>query len=370
MYPGELLLPDQSLQSPDGSFSIHLQAGDGNLVMINAQGQVAWASNAYGFVPAVCVMQRDGNLVVYDVNMSPRWATGSHGNNDCTLRLQNDGNLVIANAQRVVWQSRPGGTVNPPPGIVTVRNTSPTPAVARFYRTDDSVMGLLTHLPDGLLNVSSGSEASWTMPAPMQRAKLTLNGRASTAQEVVAGQTVVFSEDQRVRIGNPTGQAIDVKIFNADALVQEGPVTLPGGRFQVPPLAESFFEVPFDVDRVKVVMNDRQREIAYRGSTVAFTAVDFVRIRNLANAPHEFLLYKQSDTSYIGALPGGIFTVNGAGDERFYQVAGDVQDGVTVRIRRPARFPDLFPRVMHTVNISLGQVLVLRADLGVETQPG
>jgi len=50
------------------------------------------------------------------------------------------------------------------------------------------------------------------------------------------------------------------------------------------------------------------------------------------------------------------------GGERFFIAPGDVQGGVTVRIRKPASFPDLFPAIKHTVLVSLGQELFYNND--------
>jgi len=366
MHPGEVLLPGQSLRSPDGRYTMLLQASDGNLLVLDPNGQADWASNAYGFTPAYCVMQRDGNLVVYDTQMAQRWASGTHGHHDATLRLTNDGVLTISTAQGTVWQSRsPVGPDVAPPAVVTVRNASPSVVVARFFTPNDPNMAI--PIPGAELTLSTGASSTWTMPAGMPQAKLTFNGRRETARQVVGGETVVFSEDQRVRIHNPTAQPVNALVFNAEAWIPGG-VPLPGGSFAVAANADAFYEVPWDVNSVRVVLNGRQAEVALRGSTVTYVAADYIRVRNEATSAYEFLIYKPGDTSFILLLPPGMFTLGPSGDERHFQVPADVAGSVKVRIRRPARFPDLFPPIMHTVQVTLGDTVVLRGDLGVETR--
>ena len=175
---------------------------------------------------------------------------------------------------------------------------------------------------------------------------------------MIAGQTVTFSTDERVRIVNPKSRDIFVRIFNRNDNINI--VALPGGEFNVPANGETFYEIPSDVDGVKVLMSGRQEEIAFRGSTVTYQAPDAIVIRNLASQPYEFLIYKSSDTIFAVALPGGIFTLN-PNKERTYDVPGDVGGSVTVRIRKPASFPDLFPAIVQTVNVPLDQTLIFNS---------
>jgi len=362
LQPGEVLLPDQSIRSLDRAFTMVFQASDGNLVVRNANGQVTWASNAYGFRPAVCVMQRDGNLVVYDEQWAARWSSGTSGHRDAVLRLQNDGVLTLSTGVREVWRSAGAARPSSTPQIVTIRNTSPCAVIARFHLVSDPIMG--GTLQNGEIALASGSEATWTFPTGLTRAKLVFNARPVTAAEVIPGQTIVFSEDQRVRINNPTEQVVEVKVFNADAWIPGG-LALPGGAFSVPPRGDAFYEVPADVDRVRVLLNNRQEVDAFRGSTVTYAALDFVRLRNDASEAYEFLVYKPDDTAFAAALPGGIFVLQPNGDQRHFPVPADVRDAVTVRVRRPPRFPDLFPRILHTARTDLGKTLVLQGNLGV-----
>ncbi len=61
MLPGQVLNPDQSINSADGRFTFIYQ-NDGNLVLYRS-GVALWASGTNGRGVGVCIMQADGNLV-------------------------------------------------------------------------------------------------------------------------------------------------------------------------------------------------------------------------------------------------------------------------------------------------------------------
>lgn len=362
MLAGELMLPEQSITSPNGEYTL-VYGLDGHLVVYQQNGAnrfatVTWSTDVYGFEPGVCVMQRDGNLVVYDANLQPCWASNTAGNQDAALRLQNDGNLVIFRGNQVIWQTG-YSTPTPVAGVVTIVNTSPMTLVARFYDVPDVHMGLITTLDNGILTIAPGNSATWTMPRGYQNAKVTFNGRNSSARTVIAGETVTFSTDERVKVRNTSSVPITVKIFNADALIPGG---LPDAILSVPANAESYYEMPFNFQRISVLMNNRQSENAVRGSTVTYVQQDFIIVQNLSTNPREFLVYNSIDTNFGVALPGGIFTLSPNGDQRYFQVPADVQGSVQVRIRRPAFFPDLFPPILITSSVELGQTLILNPN--------
>jgi hypothetical protein len=112
LWPGEVLMLNQSIWSPDGRFRLTLQ-GDGNLVLAEqASGKVLWMSYTagtrvlYRIVPGANVgsMQHDGNFVLYDMWTRALRATNTSGHNGAYLVLQNDGNLVLYDPMnRPLW---------------------------------------------------------------------------------------------------------------------------------------------------------------------------------------------------------------------------------------------------------------------------
>jgi hypothetical protein len=53
--------------------------GDGNLVVLDADGNCMWSSNTWGNEGAFLNVQDDGNLVIYRADGVPIWATGTNG---------------------------------------------------------------------------------------------------------------------------------------------------------------------------------------------------------------------------------------------------------------------------------------------------
>ncbi len=322
MLPGELMLPGQSITSPDGRFMLIYQT-DGHLVIYRASGgnpfaEATWASGKFGFSPGVCVMQRDGNLVVYDANLVPRWASGTSGNPDIALRLQIDGKLVLHRGDKVIWQTpAPASDKTPVVRMVTVLNTSPANVTARFYNVNDIVMGAT--LPDGIQTVPSGGSIAWPLPSGFQEAKITFNGR--NARKVVAGETVTFSADERVRVLNQSPRSITVRIYrDTDALRL---VALPGGDLSVPAGGEAIWQMPQDVEKAAVVMNSRRVEIAIRGSVFTYAQDDRILIRNLSNITVSARFYNVNDNVRWFTLPGGDISMPPNG-ESFFSVPANM----------------------------------------------
>ena len=94
LNPGDTLQVDESLESPNGQFSLRLQE-DGNLVLYGQGGQPLWASGTDGQEVATATMQDDGNLVLYSAGGDAVWASNTVGNGGAYLVVQDDGNLVI-----------------------------------------------------------------------------------------------------------------------------------------------------------------------------------------------------------------------------------------------------------------------------------
>ena len=323
MLPSELMLPDQSITSPDGRFMLIFQT-DGHLVIYrasegNAFAEAIWATGVYGFTPGVCVMQRDGNLVVYDADLAPRWSSGTFGNPDIALRLQIDGNLVLHRDDKIIWQSQPPVPDHTPVvRVVNVVNTSPNAVTVRFYNVEDGPMWAT--LPDGEKTIPSGSSIAWSLPPDFLEVKLTFDGRQP--KNAIAGETVTYSSGDRVRILNQSPRAISVRIYKeTDVLLRLA--TLPGGDLTLAAGDEAVWEMPQDVDKAAVVLNSRQTELAIRGSVIIYAQDDRILVRNLSADAIPARFYKVDDTLRWVTLPGGDITVSGNG-ESFFTVPNDL----------------------------------------------
>ena len=120
LFPGQSLLPGQSLQSDNGLYALTMQS-DGNVVLRNSQSAPLWRTGTGGgqFDPRDFIMQNDGNLVLYDTSGQPHWASKTQGNPGAFLNMQDDGNLVVyragsasQTADNALWNA---GTSVPPP---------------------------------------------------------------------------------------------------------------------------------------------------------------------------------------------------------------------------------------------------------------
>ena len=99
LFPGQSLLPGQSLQSDNRLYTLTMQS-DGNVVLRDSASKPLWRTGTGGgqFDPRDFIMQNDGNLVLYDTSGQQRWASKTQGNPGAFLNMQNDGNLVVYRA--------------------------------------------------------------------------------------------------------------------------------------------------------------------------------------------------------------------------------------------------------------------------------
>lgn len=103
--PGTLL-PGQSLQSPNGRFTLTMQP-DGNLVLYGSDDEWLWHTNTFRQPVTKLSVQGDGNLVLYTA-AGYAWASGTHGtpSSGGRFQVQDDGNVVLyTSALRPVWNS-------------------------------------------------------------------------------------------------------------------------------------------------------------------------------------------------------------------------------------------------------------------------
>lgn len=96
-----------ALRSPNGRYTLHLQAGDGNLVLYNLAGTAIWSSYRPG--GDFLTLQGDNNLVVYRNDGSPVWASNTMGSGAQTLVVQDDGNMVLYSSTQAVWTTNTMG---------------------------------------------------------------------------------------------------------------------------------------------------------------------------------------------------------------------------------------------------------------------
>src|SRR5437899_3777698 len=104
LNPGQSLAVGGSITSPDGRFTLVLQA-DGNLVLYQSGGVARWATGTVGRTVSQAVMQADGNFVLYGP-AGPIWATATDGHPGAYLAVQDDGNVVIYGPGGPLWASR------------------------------------------------------------------------------------------------------------------------------------------------------------------------------------------------------------------------------------------------------------------------
>ena len=75
LFPGQSLLPGQTLQSDNRLYTLTLQP-DGNVVLRDSESKPLWRTNTGGGLihPRDFIMQTDGDLVLYDTSGQQGWA--------------------------------------------------------------------------------------------------------------------------------------------------------------------------------------------------------------------------------------------------------------------------------------------------------
>jgi Cysteine-rich secretory protein family len=98
LFPGQQLLPGQSLQS-DNALHTFIMQQDGNVVLYDRNSKPLWSTNTGGLItPRAFIMQTDGNLVLYSTDGAAHWASNTYGNPGAFFNIQDDGNLVVYRA--------------------------------------------------------------------------------------------------------------------------------------------------------------------------------------------------------------------------------------------------------------------------------
>jgi surface antigen len=101
---GQTLLPGERLVSPNGLYSLQMQAG-GSLAEYTA-GRGLWASGTEGLGDRV-VMQADGNLVIYSPTNQAVWSSRTGGRSgEFSLTLDDYGDVILNGPSGPLWSNR------------------------------------------------------------------------------------------------------------------------------------------------------------------------------------------------------------------------------------------------------------------------
>jgi len=138
--PGSVLGSGQSIQSPNGCFTLTVQASDGNVVLRAQNNVPIWATGTDGHPGTSFHLQLDGNLVARAVGNVPIWSTGTSGNPDSTLHVQDDGKITLRRPGNVpIWSSNTSHDCGPAPTAPPVaaappQSSAPAPQAARIVQ--------------------------------------------------------------------------------------------------------------------------------------------------------------------------------------------------------------------------------------------
>ena len=129
MQSGEVLKPNQQINSANGRYSFAYQS-DSNLVLYKNNpgrpGTPLWSSVTTGKSAGVLVMEGDGNLVIYDAGRQRVWSSNTANNPGSRLVVQNDGNVVRYRPDRTpIWSTNAANTHGDTIGPGVVLKPSP-----------------------------------------------------------------------------------------------------------------------------------------------------------------------------------------------------------------------------------------------------
>ncbi len=215
MLAGDVLLPGQKIQSPDGRFTFTYQT-DGNLVLYDASSRALWSSRTHGRLAGRTIMQSDGNLVIYGPNNEFVWQSGTTSAGS-RLVMQNDGNAVIYRANgTAAWATgtaqpaqaadglRAGGVLRP-----NERIQSPNGRYALIYQTDGNLV--LYHGAVPLWHSMTYGRSAGQVRMESSGA-LTIYGAAGdrlwSTNTSAAGSEVVLQDDANLVIYDPARHAV------------------------------------------------------------------------------------------------------------------------------------------------------------------
>jgi hypothetical protein len=112
LLSGGTLTAGQTLTSADGHFELAMQS-DGNLVLFvinaGASPRAVWSTGTSGDIGDHAVLQSNGNLVLLDANGQTIWSDNKAAAGCVNLKVQGDGNLVLYTAASAYWAT---GTID------------------------------------------------------------------------------------------------------------------------------------------------------------------------------------------------------------------------------------------------------------------
>jgi hypothetical protein len=174
LFPGQSLLPGQSLKSDNGLYTLTMQS-DGNVVLYNNVQKPLWWTNTGGGLidPRDFIMQTDGNLVLYDTSGQARWNSKTQGNPGAFLNVQDDGNLVVYRAgsatetvSNALWSA--GTNVPPPLSLRSVVDSGPMLNVGNADLFSITA-GMISNRQAGQFGIgwSNTEQGSWSEVGPV-----------------------------------------------------------------------------------------------------------------------------------------------------------------------------------------------------------
>jgi hypothetical protein len=104
LIAGEVLAPDQRLESSNGAYAA-VMCRDGSLVVCRTDDQlVLWWTDTAGHTGASLVMQDDGDMVVRASTGEQVWSSSTRGHPGSFVQLHDDGRLVVHDFYRTpLW---------------------------------------------------------------------------------------------------------------------------------------------------------------------------------------------------------------------------------------------------------------------------
>ena len=218
LFPGQSLLPGQTLQSDYGVYTLTMQS-DGNVVLRNNESTPLWRTGTGGgqFNPRDFIMQTDGNLVLYDTSGQARWNSKTQGNPGAFLNVQADGNLVVyragstgQTANGALWAS--GTNVPPPLHLQTAIASGTMLNVGNAYLPNISY-NLLFNPDAGANDMTPYTEQGfWSDPSEP--------GLGSCGKTVTVNVTITSNWDSQGRAGWASSQLQQAFANALDAVMQ------------------------------------------------------------------------------------------------------------------------------------------------------
>ena len=285
--------------------------GNATISFIHGQSE---AFVIHGLIRAKWLLNNNVDLVGYPTSDEIPTSTGngrwSHFTNaDIVWKSRANEAFVVANMELALWagqnkdrgplgyplsdnnRTHPGGSkrftlfeggvIHNGTSIIGpwlgVSNASPIPCNFRFYHSSDTNHPVAT--PLRLETVAVNDSFFMRFPRVENALLVTFNGNLRRPAPLVPegldrvttmlpNQHVIFSDVDTITIFNPRGAAGNIRIFNATDPLNI--FALPGGEFalQPNPIAVGIYQMPDNVQQVKVFFNNVLKGRPFRGGGV------------------------------------------------------------------------------------------------------